>query len=53
MNKLMKFISHWPLVLKLLYVLLDFKINLTVYALVDSEAHVSAIAQNYLDKTKQ
>ena len=38
---------------EMLYVPLDFENNLTVDALVDSGAFVSAIAQNYLDKIKQ
>ena len=38
---------------EMLYVPLDFKNNLTVDALVDSRAHVSAIAQNDLDTIKQ
>ena len=34
---------------EMLYVPLDFDINLTVYAMVDSKAYVSAICQNDLD----
>ena len=37
----------------MLYVPLDFEINLTVDALVDSGAYVKAIAQNELDTIKQ
>ena len=38
---------------EMLYVPLDFENNLTVDALVDSGAFVSAIAQNDLDTTKE
>ena len=38
---------------EMLYVPLDFENNLTVDALVDSEAFVSAIAQDDLDTIKQ
>ena len=38
---------------EMLYVPLDFENNLTVYALVDSRAYVSATAQNDLDKTRE
>ena len=38
---------------EMLYVLLDFENNLTVDALLDSRAYVSAISQNQLDTIKQ
>ena len=37
---------------KLLYIPQDFENGLTIDALVESEAYVSAIAQNKLDRTK-
>ena len=38
---------------EMLYVPLDFENGLTIDALVDSEAYVSAIAQKQLDRIKQ
>ena len=38
---------------EMLYVPLDFKNGLTIHALVDSEAYVSAVAQKKLDRIKQ